>query len=199
VVCWGDDNANKTLPTAGFCGLFDANFEVGGDCRWSNSGTPCWTPDCDGDGYVADESQTVCSPTMPVGPPPECPAGSWVAGTATCEAFDCWDGDLRVHPGQTTYLGTGYGTAGGPADLFDFNCNGIEEKGITKFATNLCCSWNGTMCIAPSGPGCDTQGWDSATVAEVPECGQMANYRTCVETSPGVCVEQVIVRAQPCR
>jgi hypothetical protein len=199
VVCWGSDDFNQNLPPAGLCGLFDADFEVGGDCRWSNSGTPCWTADCDGDGYVSDESQTVCSATVPIGAPPECPGGSWVAQTATCGAFDCLDDNITVHSGQGNYFNTGFGTAGGPADLYDYNCNGVEEKGYRIFSTNICCSWNGSMCIAPSGPGCDFQGWDSATVTEVPECGQTANYRACVETSPGVCVEQVISRAQACR
>jgi hypothetical protein len=198
VVCWGQDNNNQTLPTAGRCGLFDADFEVGGDCRWSNGATPCWTADCDGDGYVSDESQTICSATMPMLLPPDCLGGDWVQATATCGAFDCKDDNLLVNSGQTAFIGTGY-SAGGPNDLFDFNCDGVEEKRYTRMASNVCCAWNGESCVATSLPGCDLPGWDSDSVTEIPDCGESADYRWCDEYAPGFCTDKTETIYQLCR
>ena len=199
VACWGSDSYNRTLPTAGRCGLFDADFEAGGDCRWSNGSTQCWTADCDGDGYVSDESQTVCSATMPIGAPPECPSGAWLAQTATCGAFDCCDDNPDVFSGQTSMSSTGYGLDGQPADRFDFNCNGVEEMAFTNLASNVCCQKIGDQCVSTVGPTCDLPSWDAATVSEVPGCGEIAYFRGCSETSPGVCEEVVVLTDQPCR
>jgi hypothetical protein len=136
---------------------------------------------------------------MPGGAPPECPGGTWVQQTATCATFDCFDGNPDVFSGQTSMSSTGYGLDGQPTDRYDFNCDGIEERAFTNLASNVCCSWDGEGCIAASLPSCDATGWDAATVTEVPDCGEIANYRGCSETSPGVCEEVIVLTDQPCR
>jgi hypothetical protein len=201
VVCWGSDNDNRTIPTAGLCGLFNADFEVGGDCRWSNGSTPCWTFDCDGDGYVPADSESICAPSPPLSAPPGCPfpGGAWIDQTGTCGAYDCMDENPFVFSGQTSWYPVAYIPEGGPdADRFDFNCDGNEEKQFGSLSTSLCCATVGGPCLAVEGPGCDLPGWDSSTVSEVPACGETADFLTCETTKAG-CVQTVDSRTQTCR
>ena len=200
IVCWGSDIQSQTVPTAGHCGLFDADFEVGGDCRWSTSSTPCWTFDCDGDGFVPYGTESRCQPTMPVAPPPGCPFldGAWVDQAAACGQYDCMDENPYVFYGDTTWWPVPYNPGGQNADRFDFNCDGVDEKQFENLSDNLCCATVGGPCTANTGPGCDPPGWDAATVSTVPACGETANYVTCELTKAG-CVETVSQQIQYCR
>jgi acyl-CoA synthetase (AMP-forming)/AMP-acid ligase II len=190
--------APSGAPAQAWADCFDADFEVGGDCRWSNGSLSGWTADCDGDGFVSDESRTICSAEMPMQLPSECLDGEWVQATATCGAFDCNDDRPDVFLGQPMWQIYGYG-AGGPTTLFDFNCDGVEEQRYTTFASNVCCSWNGESCVAVSLPTCDPPGWDADTVSEVPGCGETAKYWWCEEYLPGFCTDKIAIINQLCR
>ena len=201
VACWGAESYNRLIPTAGLCGLFDADFEVGGDCRWSNGSTPCWTYDCDGDGSVSANSDSHCLPSPPLSAPPECPfpGGIWIDQTAACGTYDCADENPFVFSGQTEYYPVPYTPDDGTdADRFDFDCDGVEEKQYDRLATSLCCATVGGPCLAVEGPGCDLPGWDTATVSGVPACGETADFLTCETTQSG-CLETVIQQTQSCR
>ena len=186
------------MPTAGLCGLFRSNLEIGGDCRWSNSSTPCWAADCDGDGFAAVAATSYCLADMPIGGPPECPTGAWIDQVATCGAYDCLDENPFVFAGQTSWFPAPYNPGGQKADRFDFNCDGVEEKLDENLSTHVCCGTVGGPCLVLTGPGCDPPGWDTATVAEVPACGEIADYRTC-EMVNLACIETVTQQIQYCR
>jgi len=200
IVCWGSDLHSQTVPTAGHCGLFDGDFEVGGDCRWSTSSSPCWTFDCDDDGFAPYGTESRCEPTMPVAAPPGCPflGGSWIDQAAACGQYDCMDENPYVFYGDTTWWPVPYNPGGQHADRFDFNCDGVDEKQFQNRSTNLCCATVGGPCLAMTGPGCDAPGWDTATVSKVPACGETADYLTCETTKAG-CVPTVSQQIQYCR
>jgi hypothetical protein len=206
VTCWGYENYNQILPTAGMCGLFHGDFEEGGDCRWSNGSMPCWNADCDGDGIASDEAAGYCSSTMPIGVPAECPAGNWIDQPAVCGAFDCLDDNADVYSGQKSYFSTGFGTTAGPSDRFDYNCDGVEEKRYSHMNGGSLYCVPGVIigsctfaCPPPPSP-CYSPGWDPATVAEIPACGETADYVTCgTGMFIGQCVSKTVQVAQGCR
>ena len=200
LTCWGNEAYNVTKPTAGLCGLFRSDFEIGGDCRWANGSTPCWTADCDGDGFVSDESVGYCVASMPIGLPPECPSGTWIDQAAACGAYDCDDGDTDVHSGQMAWFSAPYDLGGGTADRFDYNCDGVDQKQHTNMSTSLCCADLGGNCVGEAGgPGCDPYGWDTATVSDIPECGETADFLLCAFDLTFNCVETVQPVTQTCR
>ena len=198
IVCWGSDTNNQTVPTAGLCGLFRSDLEIGGDCRWSNSSTPYWAADCDADKFAAADAVSYCLPDRPIGAPPECPAGAWIDRVATCGAYDCLDENPFVFAGQTSWFPAPYNPGGQKSDRFDFNCDGVEEKQFENLSTNVCCGTVGGPCLVMTGPGCDSPGWDTATVSEVPACGEIADYRTCAMVNDA-CIETVTQEIQYCR
>jgi len=203
VVCWGQGDNNKTLPTAGLCGLFRGDFEGGGDCRWSNGSLPCWSADCDSDGYASSEAVGYCSSWTPITAPAECPTGSWTDQPAAYGAYDCLDDNADVNSGQASYFSTGYGLAGAAPDRFDYNCDGVEHKGYEIMNTGaLCCFYNPTFqtCLVLVEPGgcLNRAGWDSATVTELPDCGEAADYATCAGNILD-CGPKVVQRTQTCR
>jgi alpha-tubulin suppressor-like RCC1 family protein len=199
VSCWGATGHNRRIPPAGLCGLFEADFEVGGDCRWSNGGTPCWTLDCDNDGFVSERSASICDPVMPTDIGPGCPNGAWIDLAAACGTYDCMDQNPLVFSGQDDWFPVAYTPWGGEvADRFDFNCDGVEEKQFRDLNTNICCATDGGRCQADTGKGCDPPGWDSATVSDVPGCGEIADFRSC-EMVNSSCIEVVEPRVQHCR
>jgi hypothetical protein len=71
-----------------------------------------WYADGDADGY-GNAAAVVVACARPTG-------GRWVA-----VAGDCDDHDARVHPGQVSYFGTPYTSAG--AVSFDYDCSGQED------------------------------------------------------------------------
>jgi hypothetical protein len=204
VTCWGDDYHNQALPTAGLCGLFRGDFEEGGDCRWNNGSLPCWSADCDSDGYASREAVGYCSSSSPITAPAECPTGAWTDQPAACGGYDCMDDNADVNSGQASYFVEGYGSAGGLPNRFDYNCDGVEHKGYKIMNTGaLCCTYNALAqrCVVLMGPGCEKfAGWDSATVTELPGCGETADYVTC---GPGLaplsCEQKIVERTQTCR
>ena len=199
VFCWGNDIRNQTVPTAGLCGLFRADFEIGGDCRWSNGGTPCWSADCDGDGYASPNAEAHCQPTMPAAPPAWCPTGGWTDVPAGCGGYDCMDYNPLVFSEQTQRSSVPYEPTGGKKeDRFDFDCNGVEEKRYTDMNSNICCATVGGPCFFLTSPGCDPPGWDTATVAEVPDCGESGDFRICAMVNDS-CIEVVGPLTQYCR
>ncbi len=198
--CWGNEAYNLTRPTAGLCGLFRSDFEDGGDCRWTNGSTPCWTADCDGDGFVSDDSVGYCVADMPIGLPPECPSGTWIDQAATCGAYDCDDDNSDVYAGQEAWFSAAYDPGGGIADRFDYSCDGVEQKQETVMSTSVCCLDLGGHCLGMvGGPGCDPWGWDTATVSDVPECGETADYLVCAFDILLNCVQTVQPVTQTCR
>jgi len=205
VACWGWEDYNQILPTAGLCGLFHGDFEEGGDCRWSNGGLPCWSADCDSDGYASREAIGNCSSSSPVGAPAECPTGAWTDQPAACGGYDCMDDNADVYSGQPSFFATGYGLAGGRTDRFDYNCDGVEQKGYKIMNTGaLCCVFNATFqtCSVLVEPGgcLNRAGWDSATVTELPDCGEAADYVTCGPgLAPFSCEQKIVERTQTCR
>lgn len=121
-----------------------------GDCQECSSSGSCVSNgtaricyrDADGDGYGGKTSpQTVCG---------ECPSGT------VSNNMDCYDsgsdskaGD--VHPGQSAYFETGYGTG---ASKYDYDCNGREEKQAlnptSRQVQGQCTCNSSDMCVAPS-------------------------------------------------
>jgi len=204
VICWGDDYHNQVLPTAGLCGLFRGDFEEGGDCRWNNGSLPCWSADCDSDGYASREAVGYCSSSSPITAPAECQTGAWTDQPAACGAYDCLDDNADVNSGQASYFEEGYGTTGGLPDRFDYNCDGVEGKAYTIMNTGaLCCIHNPLLqrCEVVVAPGCDEfAGWDSATVTELPGCGETADFVTCGPGLPPLeCTQIIVERTQTCR
>jgi hypothetical protein len=194
-------NANNQLrPNAGMCGLFRDGFELGGDCRWSNGSMQCWSADCDWDGYAAVDSTSYCG-VSPAVTPDQCPDGTWTTQPAIGGKYDCQDENDFVHSGQTSWFMDPYTpVAGQRADRYDYNCDGVVEKRYDSFASNVCCANILSACQSVIGPpGCDAPGWDSETVAEIPDCGENDQFLTCFKFSEIDCSATTLLRNQVCR
>jgi hypothetical protein len=102
-------------------------------------------PDADHDGY-GDSSASLNSTTDP--------AVAGCAGTPpanhVADNTDCDDHDANVHPGQTAF----FPTASNGTKTFDYDCDGVMEKGIPEYPGATC-----TFC--PS--ACATNGCSAAT------------------------------------
>jgi hypothetical protein len=198
IVCWGEEANNQLWPTAGMCGLFRDDFEMAATCRWSNGNMTCWSADCDWDGYAAVGSTSYCG-VSPAITPDQCPAGTWTTQPALGGVYDCQDGNDNVHSAQSLWFLEPYAPAPGAiADRYDYNCDGVVEKRYDSFADNVCCTWLLGQCQSITGPpGCDPPGWNSDTVAEIPECGESDQFLTCYATS--VCSPTTLERNQVCR
>ncbi len=110
-----DERTDVITPNEAVDAVADAAIDVPMDADADVE--PCdgpifWHPDVDRDGYGRSDTAVAACPK---------PAGDW-----SRMAGDCFDGDARVHPGQTAYFGTPYFTDDG-VESFDFNCSGVEE------------------------------------------------------------------------
>lgn len=99
---------------------------------------------------------------------------------------DCNDDDPLVFPGQPNY----FADPSTHTPLYDYNCNGLEDKQLTQLAS-----------YSESSPF----GLDFCTVTIigwkdfVPNCGQYGNYfSTTMDSSSGTCASKTQLRQQFC-
>jgi len=111
-----DEHTDVVTPNDAVDAVTDAATDVPMDAADTDV-APCttpvfWHPDADRDGHGrSDTAVAACHK----------PDGDW-----SLVADDCYDGDARVHLGQTAYFGTPYVNDKG-VESFDFDCSGVEE------------------------------------------------------------------------
>jgi hypothetical protein len=132
------DSADATADTGndGF-DAFDGSADV-----TDGYTEPCTTPvpwyeDADGDGYGRTDTEVVACPK------PE--GGAWARAPG-----DCYDGDARVHPGQSAYFGTPF-SAGSGIVSFDYDCSGFEEPNPAHARFTGCGALSLALCEATKG------------------------------------------------
>ncbi len=112
--------------------------------------------DADADGIVGSAVAMMVSCT--------CPAGLRVANAP----YDCDDGNASVYPGQTAFF-----EAARSNGTWDYNCNGLDEIGLTRTGS-ACAGTDPATCMA------SPSGWNGTTP---PGCGQGAIRSVCNYTT----------------
>lgn len=120
--------------------------------------------DNDGDGF-GDPQVAVLACSAPPG---------YVANAA-----DCYDGNAKAHPGQTSFFTTDRGDGS-----FDYDCNGKADEELVTVDPQFC------VC----GNGCSVStGWRDP----IPSCGMAGNFA--VGGDGKTCDAIVVSVTQPCR
>jgi hypothetical protein len=147
--------------------------------------------DCDGDGLTVASPMTTQACAPPSTRPSGCATGVWRTSASPVDMADCVDTNALVFPGQDGYFTSPI--AGVPAaSAFDYDCDTIEERGLTAM---------GACPPVTSGDTCGMAGWEAST----PGCGASATWVECRRgTSTGLpdqyfCVRSTRDRVQGCR
>jgi hypothetical protein len=135
------DSADATADTRNDADTGNDGFDGSADVTDGYT-EPCttavpWYEDADNDGYGRSETEVVACPK------PE--GGAWVRTPG-----DCYDGDARVHPGQSTYFGTPYSPGSGIVS-FDYDCSGTEDPNPAHARFAGCGALSLALCEATKG------------------------------------------------
>jgi hypothetical protein len=129
--------------------------------------------DSDGDGY-GNRNGTISAGTAKAGCAGSTPPVGFVADNTDCE-----DGDPNVHPGQTTFFAM---QSPGSTHTWDYDCDGIMEKGIPEYPGASC-----TFC-----PGCSACGPGATTCS-----GTGAQASLACPLEGGICLANTLETEQP--
>jgi len=146
-------------------------------CNVACDGGACqvFYQDADGDGYGNMNGDPTLGVTAYVG----CSNDTVRAGFVP-DHTDCDDQDPLVNPGQTAYFDT---RSTGPAHTFDYNCDGILEKGIPEYPGAACEFCSPTPTCGATNPTCTVSGQQGAFA-----CGPECLYPIC--RPPLLCIHR---------
>ena len=118
--------------------------------------------DCDGDAFAPATAEIWRGCARPAFGPSSCPSGTWTPQAPTQGKIDCNDSAASVNPGNGQFHES---AAPSSTDDYDWNCDGVEERGFTNVTGG--CVRSGTSCFGY---------W---TAGAAVDCGGSAIYQEC--------------------
>lgn len=156
----GQSGSNTTLLVGSISLTGTGSLVTSGSFIGLSSGSKCYVYDGDSDGYAT--SLTACSSTGGAG---------YVRKNKVSTTADCYDGNINVYPGQTTYYTTNRGDGS-----YDYNCDSVETKQYTTAPYSCAACTNGSGYASFQNT---TSGFQTST----PACGTAGTYYTVTNTT----------------
>lgn len=159
----------------------DCNAGNGYDTEGSGGAQPCteYYKDQDNDGYTLNDMRCYCGPTGHYTETYSSMSGS--------PGADCCDIRSNAYPGQTNKYSYSLPSTSGCPGTYDWNCDGVITKDLTRTGRNPC----------GSSSGCSTTPhWNENSV---PSCGQTRTKATyCSDPAWNSCYYTTSEQAQTC-